>query len=203
MTRKLLLIVGTAVILALIALGVWFVLQRRTTPPPDTNTNTANVLPNVNTVVLNTNAATNENANTSTSNPEQDQRAAVQQLARSFASIYGSFSTQNNFENITDLYFYMTPALKAQQEQFVASEQAKRTDTSLYRGTASEARIVSVEAFDLTAGTAQVKVTLQRVESSGATSNSTVYYQDLTLTFERVQGAWKVGRIAWGEKRDA
>ncbi len=201
MQRKLLIIFGGAVLLVLIALGVWFMLQRNQQPPANTNTNTA-TLPNVNTIVLNTNAATNGNTNTTTSSPELDQKTVVQQLARNFASIYGSFSTQNDFENITDLYFYMTPALKTQQEQFVAAERAKRSDSSLYRGIASEARIVTVPEFSLSAGTATAKVTLQRVESSGTTSNSTVYYQDITLTFERLQGAWKVGRIAWGEKRD-
>ena len=59
----------------------------------------------------------------------------MERIATDFASIYGSFSTQNNFENITQLYFYMTPPLKAQQEAFVAAEQQKRTDTSLYKGT--------------------------------------------------------------------
>lgn len=201
MTRKLLFIFGGAVILALIALGVWFALQRRA-PQQNGNANSNSaVLPNINTVILNNNVA-NQNANVPATNPEQDQRTAVEQLSQSFASIYGSFSTQNNFENITSLYFYMTPALRTQQEQFVESERAKRTDTSIYRGVSSTTRITTIENFDLAAGTATAKVTLQRVESSGTTSNSTVYYQDLTLSFERLQGAWKIGRIAWGARRD-
>ena len=78
----------------------------------------------------------------------------MERIATDFASIYGSFSTQNNFENITQLYFYMTPPLKAQQEAFVAAEQQKRTDTSLYKGTTSVSRITTTEEFDLNAGTA-------------------------------------------------
>lgn len=199
MSRKLLYIFGgTILVLVLVILAIFF-FQRKATPPK-ANTNTSVSVPNVNTVILNTNQKAS-NTNAAATGGEVDQRKAVERIATDFASIYGSFSTQNNFENITQLYFYMAPPLKAQQEAFVATEQQKRTDTSLYQGTTSVSRITTTEEFDLNAGTAKVKVTLQRVESSGASNDSSTYNQDLTLTFERIQGAWKVARIAWGQKQ--
>jgi len=153
----------------------------------------------VNTVILNTNQP-QANVNAAPTGADVDQRQAVQRIASDFASIYGSFSTQNNFQNITDLYFYMAPPLKAQQEAYVAEQRAKQADTTLYKGTTSVSQIVNVEQFDLEAATAQVKVTLQRVETTSATSDSAPYFQDITLSFERLQGAWKVARIAWGPK---
>lgn len=199
MSRKLLYIFGGTILVLVIVVVVIFFMQRRTTTPP-ANTNTSVSLPNVNTVILNTNQPA-ANANVVVTGGELNERKAVERIATDFASIYGSFSTQNNFENITQLYFYMAPPLKAQQETFVAAEQAKRTDTSLYQGTTSIARITTLEAFDLAAGTAQAKVTLQRVESNGASNDTNAYTQALTMHFERLQGAWKVARLVWGSKQ--
>lgn len=199
MSRRLLLMLGGALLLILIVVGILLVLQRQN---PESNTNTTTntgTLPNVNTVVVQTNQAIN--TNTATTGTPTDPRTEVQNLAKSFASIYGSFSNQNNFENITQLYFYMAPDLQAQQEAFVAAERAKRADTSLYTGTASVASIAEVQAFDATAGTAQVRVTLQRNETSGSSAEPNTYYQDITLSFQRMQGIWKVARIAWGAKQ--
>ncbi len=199
MSRKLLFLFGGAILfLALVILAILF-FQRRVTPT-NANTNTSTTVPNVNTVRLNVNQQLT-NTNAAVTGGEQDERKAVERIATDFASIYGSFSTQNNFQNITDLYFYMAPPLRAQQEAYVADQQSKQGDTSLYQGTTSVARITTVEAFDLNAGTAQVKVTLQRVEKSGSSNDSTTYNQDLTLSFERIQGAWKVARLAWGQKQ--
>lgn len=199
MSRKLLYIFGGTILVLVIVVLVVFFLQRRTTPPAG-NTNTNVSVPNVNTVILNTNQPA-ANTTGAVTGGEQNERKAVERIATDFASIYGSFSTQNNFENITQLYFYMAPPLKAQQEAFVSAEQAKRTDTSLYQGTTSLARITTLETFDLSAGTAEAKVTLQRVESTGASNDTNTYTQALTLSFERIQGAWKVARLAWGAKQ--
>ncbi|MEK7570058.1 MAG: hypothetical protein AAB515_01270 [Patescibacteria group bacterium] len=199
MSRRLLLLVASALTLVLLGLGAFLLFGRRqaNTDAP-TNTATGSV-PNVNTVVLNTNNAAN--TNTATSGSPTDARTTVQNLAKNFASIYGSFSTQNNFQNITDMYFYMAPALRAQQESFVAAEQAKRADTSLYSGTSSEPRTTEVLAFDENAGTAEIKVTLQRTETTGSSSEPTTYFQPITLSFQRLADGWKVERIAWGAKQ--
>lgn len=199
MSRRLLLLIASALVIALLGLGAFFIFrQPQTNTNASTNTSTG-ALPNVNTVVLNTNQTTNVNSAT-TSSPT-DARTTVQNLAKNFASIYGSFSTQNNFQNITDMYFYMAPALRAQQESFVAAEQAKRTDTSLYSGTSSEPRTTEVLAFDETEGTAEIRVTLQRTETAGNTSEPTTYFQPITLSFQRLADGWKVARIAWGAKQ--
>ncbi|MDP2789558.1 MAG: hypothetical protein Q8O51_00305 [bacterium] len=200
MSRKLLYIFGGTILVLVIVVLVVLFLQRRTTAPK-TNTNATVSVPNVNTVILPGGAGSGSSGNTSVTGGELDERKAVERIATDFASIYGSFSTQNNFRNITDLYFYMAPPLKAQQEAFVAAEQAKRADTSLYKGITSVARITTIEQFDLSAGTAQVKVTLQRAETSGTVSETNTYPQALTLNFERSQGAWKVARLAWGPKQ--
>jgi len=197
MSKKLLIILGGAVLITIILLVFVFFWQKKSV----TNTNNANTntkVPNVNIVFANNNQ--NQNTNASLTNSSQTERDAVQQTARSFASIYGSFSNQNDYENITSLYFYMTPALKAQQENYVATERAKNLDNSLYHGITSEPRIVSLVDFDTSTKSATVKVTLQRVETSGTNSASTNYNQDITLSLEKIDGVWKVGKIVWGAK---
>ncbi|RJO59724.1 hypothetical protein C4546_00660 [Candidatus Parcubacteria bacterium] len=199
MSKKLLFILGGAVVLTLVALGILVYWQRGKPLANTNNSNTNAVLPNVNTVVANVNQ--NQNLNQPPLDPNINDKTAVQQIGRSFASIYASFSTQNDFENITDLYFYMTPELKSQQESFVAAERTKRRTDILYHGITSEARIVELSEFDASQGSATVKVTLQRVESTGTTSNSETYYQDLTLSLVKQSGVWKVGKIVWGQKQ--
>ncbi len=192
---QLLILIGVVVVFAAIIL---FALLQRKQAPANTN--------NANQVVLNVNLVnvSLQNGNANTNQPSAGtttDEATVKGIAKSFASIYGSFSTQNNFENITELYFYMTPELKAQQEAFVAAEKAKQGDTSLYKGTSSESRIVHLDALDAQAGTAAVTVTLVREETSGNTTSPTTYNQNLTLTFAKIDGVWKVGRLAWGAKQ--
>lgn len=198
MSRRLLLIIAGALLLVLLVLGGIVLFQRRT-PASNTNaSNTNGALPNVNTVVLNT----NQTKNTNTVNAGVlDPRTQVENLARSFASIYGSFSNQNNYENITSIYDLMAPALRSQQEAFVASEKAKGGDTSLYHGYTSVPQVTTVKDFNENAGTADVTITLQRTETSGSSSESTTYFQDITLRFQRLNGAWKVGSIAWSAKQ--
>ncbi len=198
MSRRLLIIFGSGLLLLIIVVVILFAMQKRTTTPA--NTNSTVKLPNINTVILNTNQAT-ANANTAGTNTASDPRTEVQQLARNFAGIYASLSSQGTYKNITDLYFAMTPDLKADQEAYVAQQQKQTTDTSTYHGITSVPRVITVQDFDETAGTASVKVTLQRVETSGTSSNSQTYNQDITLGFERIQGAWKVGRITWSPKQ--
>ncbi|MFA6587978.1 MAG: hypothetical protein WCT08_02815 [Patescibacteria group bacterium] len=198
MSKKLLIILAGAVIITLALLVLLFVWQKKA--PSNTNAKNTNAkIPNINTVIVNQNS--NQNANTQPVDSNINDKLTVQQVARSFAGIYGSFSTQNDFQNITDLYFYMTPQLKAQQEGYVATERQNRKDNSLYRGITSEVRIVNLESFDAQNKTATVKISLQRVESSGSTSESTNYYQDITLSFEKQDGVWKVGKIVWGPKQ--
>lgn len=197
MSRRTQLLILIGVIVVFAAIILFALLQRKQTPANTNNTN--QVVLNVNLVnvsLQNGNANTNQpSAGTTTD------EATVKGIAKSFASIYGSFSTQNNFENITELYFYMTPELKAQQEAFVAAEKAKQGDTSLYKGTSSESRIVHLDALDAQAGTAAVTVTLVREETSGNTTSPTTYNQNLTLSFAKIDGVWKVGRLAWGAKQ--
>jgi hypothetical protein len=196
--RMLLIILGAVLLVLLVLLGIW-VMQKNKTPTPTTNVNVNTVVPNVNTV--NTNTAVNLNVNKKPVDVDANEKNTVKSMGKNFASIYGSFSTQNDYRNITDLYFYMAPALRSQQEQYVATERAKNNDTSLYHGISSEARIVKLDNFDSKAGAASVTVTLYRIEYTGSTSNSSSYVQDITLGFEKVDGSWKVAKINWGQKQ--
>ncbi|MFA6474333.1 MAG: hypothetical protein WCV85_05665 [Patescibacteria group bacterium] len=197
MSRRTQILILLGVVILFIAIIGYVLLQRKATPA---NTNNANqTVLNVNLVNVSL-----QNGNANTNQPSAGvttDEAAVKGIAKSFASIYGSFSTQNNYENITELYFYMTPELKTQQEAFVAAEKAKQGDTSLYQGTSSESRIVHLDALDAKAGTAAVTVTLVREATSGNNATTTTYNQNLTLTFAKMDGVWKVGRLAWGAKQ--
>jgi hypothetical protein len=200
MSRKILLIILGALLLLLLVLGGAWLLQRQKTTTPATNTNVNRVLPNVN----NANANKPANTNAKTNTPVDvtiDEQNTVKSIAKNFAGIYGSYSTQNNYKNITDLYFFMAPALRTQQEQYVADQRSKAIDTSLYHGMSSEARVVHMDAFDSKAGTAAVTITLYRTEYTGTTSNATSFIQPLTLTFEKADGSWKIAKLAWGQKQ--
>lgn len=196
--RMLLIILGAILLVLLVLLGFW-IIQKQKTSSPKSNTNVNTVVPNINTTNVNT--VVNLNVNKKPVDVDANEKNTVKSMGKNFASIYGSFSTQNDYRNITDLYFYMAPALRSQQEQFVAAERAKKNDTSLYHGMSSEARIVKLDNFDSKAGAASVTVALYRIEYTGSTSNASSFVQDITLGFEKVDGSWKVAKINWGQKQ--
>ncbi len=129
--------------------------------------------------------------------PKPDDQASLRRLASAFAERFGSFSNTSNFENITDLTVFMTDRMQDWASKYVADARAGRTVNPVYAGTTTRAINTEVVSFDGTAGTAEIKVTTQRQELTGATESGNVYYQVLDLNFIKAAGVWKVDSATW------
>lgn len=119
---------------------------------------------------------------------------SLESFARSFAERYGSYSNQSNYENLKDLYTFMTVRLRNETEAYVARESAN-TNTSSYFGVST--RAISAKALEQTDSTAKFRLTTQRAESQSGKPAPRIYYQDIELSFLSVAGEWKVDRAEW------
>lgn len=117
--------------------------------------------------------------------------------AANFTERFGSYSNQGNFENIEDLYPFMTQSLKSWSDGYIEKQIAELPDFSSYYGMTTKALSYDFLIFDDSAGYAKVKVSTQRIESSNSMENGIIFYQDAEIEFAKIAGAWKVDGIWW------
>lgn len=192
-------IIVVAVII--VAVGAWLLIVRwglgndaasNNTNTTTTNTNTTSA----NGSATNTNGGASANTNTATEPAETrvvDDSAAVLRLARIVVERYGSYSNQNNFENITSLEPFMTQRFQKESAEFIAANQGAST-TDDYYGISTT--VLSLEATNLGDSTATVEVVTQRIESKG-NDDPNKFNQTAVVTLEKVETNWKVDNITW------
>lgn len=147
--------------------------------------------------VANVNTSTNTNSiasntNTTVSDPQAVDRAAVIYAARNFAERYGSESNQNDFANIVQAEAFCTDAYTAQLNATMA-QQRLTLKTTPFTSTVTKALSISVTA--LTGSTANVTVGTQRQETIDRTER--VYYQDLVVQVVKDGNSWKISGATW------
>lgn len=118
----------------------------------------------------------------------------IESLSLSFAERYGSYSSQSNFENITELKLVMTENMKKWADQYVAEQRKKMPDSSEYYGITTKA--ISTDIVDKTETNAKVLINTQRIESF-ADGSTIVGYQEIEITLLNQNGEWKVDAAVW------
>lgn len=183
-------------VVVIIAAIIIFLLGRQTNLNTPTN-QVANTTQQ-NTNISNINSV-NLNQNINALPPETVAQAQLATIAQNFAERFGSYSNQNNFDNILNLQDLMTEKMKKWSEEYVATEKAKITDTSVYYGVTTKALSYQKINFEMDKSAGFI-VTTQRVEATGTTTNITkTYYQDITILLIKENNAWKVDEAKWGE----
>lgn len=128
-----------------------------------------------------------------------DQRPAALSLetaARSYIERYGTYSNQSDFENIEDLYEFMTDRLQNREQEYVENARAENTSRSGgYFGITT--RIVSLSVLDRTDTRASIRASTQRYEVGGDLAAPRTYYQDIELELLKSGESWKVDRAEW------
>lgn len=187
------------ILVALLVLGGVGLFAAYRFYPGNTNTvvNQNNGNQNTNAIV---NAVTNTNESAGNTNevnvniggePLSDEQRVLG-LARSFTERYGSFSNQNEFENLERLLIYMTPRLQKETQAFVASQEGK--DNSVYYGVTTDA--VSVRLEKLEEQKAVVFVSTRRKESrEGSATNA--FSQTARIVLVKDGGEWLVDKFDW------
>lgn len=121
----------------------------------------------------------------------------AERMAGSFAERFGSYSNQSDYSNIEDLMIFMTGSMKEWAEGYIIKTAGKSGDRSIYYGITTKSVAEEVKNFDQSGGEAEILVTTQRREASGARANFRTFYQDITIRFKKESGAWKVDAAVW------
>ena len=120
-------------------------------------------------------------------------QAGIEAFSRSFVERYGSFSSQSIYENLEDLYRFMTARFRKESEAIVSAARAKSAGTMpQYSGVTT--RVMSVKKITVSGQSAELIIATQR-ENSGTKSG--IVYQDIELTLSKVGGQWKVEGAGW------
>ncbi|MBU1146245.1 hypothetical protein KKD80_01720 [Patescibacteria group bacterium] len=195
MSRKQKILIVVVGILILLALFYWLFLRESFMPQSGTTKTNVNVLALPPVTLPN---STTVSASVPEASEEEKLRSSISRLAAAFAERYGSYSNQGNFENLLDLESLMTGKMWAETENFIKQNKTTTGDNSVYFGVTTKALSVNIGSIDEGAGTAEITVGTQRRESSGSMAdNSVIKYEDLELTFLKVNGEWKVDAATW------
>ncbi|HBR80655.1 MAG: hypothetical protein UX09_C0010G0002 [Candidatus Uhrbacteria bacterium GW2011_GWE2_45_35] len=184
--KKKTLIIGAVILLiALLILFVWFLLNQKPTPK---------------TVVVTNEVTTQPTSERQSNNPEiispiveEIQPSGLESLAKTFSERYGSYSSESDFANLSDVLPLMNSTLRAQTENFI--ETAKQSGE--YYGVTTRVLSVSIVSLDEENGSASLEISTQREESIGGPENSVVKYQKLFLNYVMEGEVWKVSSTRW------
>lgn len=191
MTRQqkiLLAFLGTILVIGLAVGAWWWMRQRRPAPAapvvtgPVTNNAPTTIVPVV--------------------TPQPPQPAGAEEIARSqlttsgkqFAERYGSFSSDGDYQNLTDLFPLMTAGMQRTAEATIAAGQRQPAPPE-FTGVTTVAASTKVTVLDLASGRATVEVRAQRQSTVG--TQKTNSYETLTLSFVRSGTVWKVNAATW------
>lgn len=117
-------------------------------------------------------------------------------IAMTFAEKFGSFSSQGNFENISDAKFYMTERMKLWSDEYVKKN--KNASDSPFYGITTRALKAEILTLSDDESQAQLLVTTQQEEFTGSiSSRGKIMYKRLLLDFVKVESEWKVDAVEW------
>jgi hypothetical protein len=197
--KKIIIALIVAVILVIIILLLlnWPKAAINTNTPANVNITTNQSLPSGET---NTNAGVtvNVNAGSGAAAPQGPTlEDNLKKIALNFAERFGSFSNQNQFQNIEDLKILMSNKMIAWADKYVRDALAKNTDTSVYYGITTKAINASAVKINEKAGQAEILVYTQRWEAKEVSTNIRVFYQNISIKFVFENGNWKVDGAYW------
>lgn len=117
-------------------------------------------------------------------------------LTLPFVDRFGTYSNQNNFENLKDVFPYMTDDFKKRSELQI-EQVANKPFPKAYTGVVTKALSYKVVSINEQAGTGEFFVTTQRREYIGTPTNFKVYTQDISVTFKKEDSVWLVDSAVW------
>ena len=131
--------------------------------------------------------------------PPPPTEAAVRQLAMTFAERYGSYSSEGDFVNLSDLFPLMTERYqRAMEQELVRLRQQPRA--AAFSSTTTVVMNVDVEIpSGETSRTATARVLTQRTDVKGGTAPRT-YGQTLTVQLLKISEGWRVDSAKWSSE---
>ena len=127
-------------------------------------------------------------------NPEAKAEGEAKNFTKNFTERFGSFSNQNDFENIRNVMIYMTPDMKAGAEKYIKDE-IEKSEPGAYYGITTN--VLNVETQDFNNKEATFKVKTQRKETSGVPAQTKNLSQTANIKLKNEAGSWKVDEFTW------
>lgn len=202
MNKKFVIVLVALIIVLLIGAGIiaWVFLADQ---DPNVNSNRSQ---NTNVRQNTTNRTTTNTQTTNTGTIEentnqggggeslkQNTEDEIMSLSRSFIERFGTFSNQNEYENINNLRIYMTKRMQAYADTLIQDAE-KKGEGGAYYGITT--KVVSVEILELAGTAARVRLTTQRKETKEG-GESKVFYQDVELGVVQESSIWKIDNVTW------
>lgn len=202
MNRTLKIILAIFLVVVLIGVAIGFIIWRSQQNNIGQTTNRNAALGNTNTTPVSNTALPSDNGNqamnespvetpaSATSTP----RDTALRTARLFVERYGSFSKNNNYENVKNLLALMTNRFRTESEKTIAASGAPKSDDEFY---GISTRVLSVAMEEYVEGEkAVVKLQTARSETKG-NNDPVSFTQDVHLTLLDVEEIWKVDSVNW------
>lgn len=127
--------------------------------------------------------------------PEEVERGQLAQFVSSFVEKFGSFSNQNNYQNLQELQSSMTPRMWSWVEDNLIT--GGESASGVYSGQTTKALSTKEVNYDEATGEAEFLVKCQRQETGDDLVSPRVYYQDITIKLVRVADNWLVDGAYW------
>lgn len=125
-------------------------------------------------------------------------QADLEKRALLYSERLGSYSSQSDYGNFSDLQIYMSANMRAWADNYVAElRQESLGKTNEYYGIITKSLTANTEKFDNKAGQAKIIVETERRESGADGSMGTAYRQKIDLNFVKVNGEWLMDKAYW------
>lgn len=155
-----------------------------------TNTNTS--------VIINLNNSNNTNIGNVNTNIEPKDNTTEQQamsLAKSFVERYGSFSNQNDYENLLNLKIFMTNKMQSRVDDIIDDYKNNASGNLEYYGIVT--KVISTNTVSFDKNDAKFLIACQRRENKAGEEQANIYFQDISLELKTESGSWKINNAEW------
>lgn len=124
-----------------------------------------------------------------------DSKTKLYQIVRFFTERYGSYSTDNEHENIDSLRPFMTDTMQTTADALITTQTNTASNDAVYYGVTTQAANVNIIDYAPAATGATVEVVTRRVETTAGTTKT--YTQTARLQLKTINNAWKVDTFKW------
>ena len=122
----------------------------------------------------------------------------LMRLSSSFTERFGSYSNQSDYSNLSNLIIFMSDKMKNWAENFIKESRINKGPTDIYYGITTKVVKEEILKYDEDLEVAEVLVNTRRKEASASAENySDTFSQNITISFIKENGAWKVDSAEW------
>lgn len=122
----------------------------------------------------------------------------LEKRAMLYSERLGSYSSQSDYGNFSDLYIYMSANMRAWADNYVAElRRGSLGKNDGYYGVITKSLTAVTEEFDEKQGKAKMTVETERRESGADGSVGPAYRQKIDLDFVKVNGEWLMDKAYW------